>query len=64
MTNMTRSNVMSEVEELRSINSTKIKEASDAGEKVVGMYCIFSPQEISLAADAISVTYVEQHRNL
>lgn len=53
---MSRLNVMEEIKELRGLNSSKIKEASDAGEKVVGMYCIFSPQEISLAADAISVT--------
>lgn len=48
--------VMKEVEELRGINSVKIKEAHEAGKKVVGMYCVFSPSEIALAADAISVT--------
>lgn len=47
---------MNEVEELRGINSIKIKEAHEAGKKVVGMYCVFSPSEIALAADAISVT--------
>lgn len=48
--------VMEEVEGLRSINSVKIKEAHEAGKKVVGMYCVFSPSEIALAADAIPVT--------
>ncbi len=47
---------MKEVEELRGVNSAKIKEAHEAGKKVVGMYCVFSPSEIALAADAISVT--------
>ncbi len=47
---------MEKIEGLRGVNSVKIKEASEAGKKVVGMYCVFSPQEIALAADAISVT--------
>lgn len=47
---------MQEVEALRGVNSVKVKEASEAGKKVVGMYCVFSPQEIALAADAITVT--------
>lgn len=51
-----RPEVMQEVEGLRGVNSVKIKEAHEAGKKVVGMYCVFSPQEIALAADAISVT--------
>lgn len=48
--------IMEQVEGLRGVNSVKIKEASEAGKKIVGMYCVFSPQEIALAADAISVT--------
>ncbi|MFA5524230.1 MAG: double-cubane-cluster-containing anaerobic reductase [Tissierellales bacterium] len=51
-----RPEIMTEVEALRGVNSVKIKEASEKGKKVVGMYCVFSPQEIALAADAISVT--------
>ena len=47
---------MEEVEALRGLNSVKIKEQHEAGKKVVGMYCVFSPSEIALAADAISVT--------
>lgn len=48
--------IMEQVEGLRGVNSVKVKEASQAGKKVVGMYCTFSPAEIALAADAISVT--------
>ena len=51
-----RPNLMTQVEELRGVNSVKIKEASEQGRKVVGSYCVFSPQEIALAADAIPVT--------
>ncbi|SET33436.1 Benzoyl-CoA reductase/2-hydroxyglutaryl-CoA dehydratase subunit, BcrC/BadD/HgdB [Natronincola peptidivorans] len=51
-----RPKLMEEVEGLRGINSVKIKEASEAGQKVVGMYCVFSPQEIAMAAGAIPVT--------
>ncbi|HZH92810.1 MAG TPA: double-cubane-cluster-containing anaerobic reductase [Tissierellaceae bacterium] len=51
-----RPKVMEEVESLRGINSVKIKEAHEEGKKIVGMYCVFSPSEIALAADAISVT--------
>ncbi|SET11692.1 double-cubane-cluster-containing anaerobic reductase [Anaerobranca gottschalkii] len=51
-----RPKLMEKVEELRGINAVKIKEASESGQKVVGMYCVFSPQEIVLAAGAIPVT--------
>jgi benzoyl-CoA reductase/2-hydroxyglutaryl-CoA dehydratase subunit BcrC/BadD/HgdB len=48
--------VMEEVVALRGVNSVKVKEAHEAGRKIVGMYCVFSPSEIALAADAISVS--------
>ncbi|WP_343185878.1 double-cubane-cluster-containing anaerobic reductase [Anoxynatronum sibiricum] len=48
--------MMEKIEELRGVNSVKIKEASEAGRKIVGMYCVFSPQEIALAAGAIPVS--------
>jgi len=51
-----RPTIMEEVEALRGVNSVKIKEAHESGKKVVGMYCMFSPSEIALAADAISVS--------
>lgn len=51
-----RPKIMEEIEALKSLNSVAIKEAHESGKKVVGQYCVFSPQEIALAADAISVT--------
>lgn len=51
-----RPNIMEEIEGLRGVNSVKIKEAHESGKKIVGMYCVFSPSEIALAADAISVS--------
>jgi benzoyl-CoA reductase/2-hydroxyglutaryl-CoA dehydratase subunit BcrC/BadD/HgdB len=51
-----RPSLMTQVEELRGVNSVKIKEASEQGKKVVGTYCVFSPHEIAMAADAIPVT--------
>ncbi|NMB33218.1 MAG: 2-hydroxyacyl-CoA dehydratase [Clostridium sp.] len=51
-----RPKIMEEIEELRGINSLNVKEAHEAGKKIVGLYCIFSPQEIALAADAIPVS--------
>lgn len=51
-----RPKIMEEVEALKGENSVAIKEAHEAGKKIVGQYCVFSPQEIALAADAISVT--------
>jgi benzoyl-CoA reductase/2-hydroxyglutaryl-CoA dehydratase subunit BcrC/BadD/HgdB len=51
-----RPKTMEEIEALKGLNSVAIKEAHESGKKVVGQYCVFSPQEIALAADAISVT--------
>lgn len=51
-----RPKLMEQIEALRGINAVKVKEASEAGKKIVGTYCIFSPQEIALAADAITVS--------
>ncbi len=51
-----RPSVMEKVEGLRGVNSVKIKEESQAGRKVVGMYCTFSPAELALAAGAVAVT--------
>lgn len=48
--------IMEEVDALRGVNSVKVKEAKEANQKVVGMYCVFSPSEIALAAGAIPVT--------
>lgn len=51
-----RPKIMEEVEALRGVNSVRVKEAHEAGKKIVGMYCVFSPSEIALAADAIPVS--------
>lgn len=51
-----RPETMKEIEGLKGINSVKVKEAHERGKRVVGMYCVFSPAEIALAADAINVT--------
>lgn len=48
--------MMEKIEALKGINSVGVKEASESGKKVVGMYCMFSPQEIALAADAVAVS--------
>ncbi len=47
---------MEKIDKLKGINSLAIKEAKEKGEKVVGMYCMFSPQEIALAAGAKAVS--------
>ncbi|NLY72601.1 MAG: 2-hydroxyacyl-CoA dehydratase [Tissierellia bacterium] len=51
-----RPKTMSKVDELRGANAIAIKEAKEKGEKVVGMYCMFSPQELALAAGARAVS--------
>lgn len=51
-----RAKMMDKIEELKGINSVGVKEAHESGKKVVGMYCMFSPQEIALAADAVAVS--------
>ncbi len=51
-----RPKLMEKVEELKGINSVGVKAAHENGKKVVGMYCMFSPQEIALAADAVAVS--------
>ena len=51
-----RPKIMEQVEDFRAVNAARLKEAHEEGKKVVGMYCAFSPAEIVLAADAISVS--------
>lgn len=43
-------------EELRQQNVITVKEAKEQGKKVVGMYCVFSPQELVVAAGAVPVS--------
>lgn len=51
-----RPETMKRVDELRGENAIAIKEARERGEKVVGMYCMYSPQEIALASGAKAVS--------
>ena len=41
---------------IREVSLMKIKEAKDEGQKVVGIYCTYCPQEMILAAGAIPVS--------
>jgi benzoyl-CoA reductase/2-hydroxyglutaryl-CoA dehydratase subunit BcrC/BadD/HgdB len=55
-----RGNMMSAILEdftsIRGASLIKIKEAKDEGQKVVGIYCTYCPQEMILAAGAIPVS--------
>lgn len=48
--------IMETFDGLRQQNVLTVKEAKEKGKKVVGMYCLFSPQELVLAADALPVS--------
>ncbi len=48
-------NALQEFEQLREINLMRIKKAKEQGQKVVGIYCTFCPEELVLAAGAIPV---------
>jgi len=41
---------------MREVSIMKIKDAKETGQKVVGVYCAFCPQELVLAAGAIPVS--------
>jgi len=41
---------------MREVSIMRIKEAKETGQKVVGIYCTFCPQELVLAAGAIPVS--------
>jgi len=48
-------NILSEFENLRAKSIISILAAKEEGRKVVGMYCLYSPAEIVLAAGAIPI---------
>ncbi|MEW6622185.1 MAG: double-cubane-cluster-containing anaerobic reductase [Bacillota bacterium] len=50
-----RQELIKKFEDLREKNQVKMQEALDQGQKVVGMYCTFAPQELVVAAGAIPV---------
>ncbi|NPV27667.1 MAG: 2-hydroxyacyl-CoA dehydratase [Firmicutes bacterium] len=51
-----RPRIMETFEGLRQQNVLTVKEAKETGKKIVGMYCVFSPQELVVAAGAMPVT--------
>jgi benzoyl-CoA reductase/2-hydroxyglutaryl-CoA dehydratase subunit BcrC/BadD/HgdB len=51
--------IFSEFSEARRKGFIEVKELKDAGKKIVGTYCVFTPDEIILAAGAIPISYAE-----
>ncbi|AEG61014.1 double-cubane-cluster-containing anaerobic reductase [Desulforamulus ruminis] len=51
-----RPETMKVFDDLRNLNVLTVQDAKQKGEKVVGCYCTYSPQELILAAGAHSVT--------
>lgn len=47
--------MLKEFEDLREKNVMAIKNAKENGRKIAGMYCLYSPKEIIMAAGAIPV---------
>lgn len=50
-----KTEILSEFEDMRTNGKASILAAKEEGRKVVGMYCLYSPKEIVLAAGAITV---------
>ncbi|HHV16038.1 MAG TPA: 2-hydroxyacyl-CoA dehydratase [Gelria sp.] len=48
--------ILEDFTSIRGVSLIKIKEAKDEGQKVVGIYCTYCPQEMILAAGAIPVS--------
>ncbi len=46
---------MEQFEKMREKNITAVKEVKEQGRKVVGMYCLYSPAELIVAAGAVPV---------
>lgn len=51
-----RPKMLEQFDDLRERNIIVAKEAKEAGEKIVGMYCVYSPQELIVAAGAHPIT--------
>lgn len=49
------SEMICEFENLRAISLNSLKAAKEAGKKIVGKYCIYSPMELVVAAGAIPI---------
>ncbi len=52
---MTKAKTFAEISTLRERNALAVKEAKENGRRVVGTYCLYSPAELVIAADAIPV---------
>lgn len=52
-----------EIANLREKSALALKEAKDAGKKVVGTYCLYSPAELVVAAGAIPVSLCGTSQN-
>lgn len=52
---MTKAKTFAEISTLRERNALAVKEAKEKGRHVVGTYCLYSPAELVVAADAIPV---------
>nr|WP_306534771.1 double-cubane-cluster-containing anaerobic reductase [Geobacter sp.] len=53
---MTKAETFSEIATLRERNALALKDAKEAGARVVGTYCLYSPAELVVAAGAIPVS--------
>lgn len=54
--NMTKAETYTEISTLRERNALALKEAKEAGARIVGTYCLYSPAELVVAAGAIPVS--------
>lgn len=53
---MTKAETFTEISTLRERNALALKEAKEAGARIVGTYCLYSPAELVVAAGAIPVS--------
>lgn len=60
---MAKAETFAEVASLRERNVIALKEAKEAGRRVVGTYCLYSPAELIVAAGAIPVSLCGTSQN-
>ena len=60
---MTKAETFAEIASLRERNVIALKEAKEAGRRVVGTYCLYSPAELIVAAGAIPVSLCGTSQN-
>lgn len=53
---MTKAETFTEIASMRERNALALKEAKEAGARVVGTYCLYSPAELVVAAGAVPVS--------